>query len=198
MVLMLLFAAFYPTLLGPYLFYNFEKLQTPRFKATIGTLTEQLSHRKLAAFFHSFFMYRRLLLALAIVQLRENQSLQLILQFANNLLYCVFLLTAKPFESRSENITEILSELTTGLIVILAVGFTDWATDPNTRQLTGDWAIGFTMVLLVGNLAVLVVKVTIRCVKQVWRKVLLKRAIKAAAIRRKYKLHHVLKVEMVP
>ena len=122
-----------PFIIIRFLNSNYDLLSKPAFRLRFGTLYDGIRinpERKVGSIFMlSFFYFRRLILAAAVVFIQKQLLLQIGAFLFTNLVKLAMLSSLKPYESRKLLRSELTNEIVSLFIVYHMVCFTDWIPD---------------------------------------------------------------------
>lgn len=142
-----------PALLSWVIFKNYHKIKKRRFRTSYEEAVSSLTHRRRpAAFYPGIFCYRRLLLAVIVVQLAEAPYWQIMLNIflIQTVIICVGYI--QPFKYKSDYWLEMANEAVIMICAYHFLVFSDFVPNAHTRFLGGSSLIAFSGLSVVMNL----------------------------------------------
>ena len=130
-----------------------EKFQYNRKFSTIyqGLAT----HNIWQMLFYAFFLIRRLLLSIILVQLEKYSSIQIIFMCYLNIIYIIYFEGMKPLEGRSANRVELFGEVMNMLTCYNFFVFSDFLEDFETKFQWGFTTIAYITLLISANMLII-------------------------------------------
>ena len=114
---------------------KFERFQDKKFKRKFSTLVNKLNLSNKAAIYYTLiFQLRRLVLAVAIVMVKDVPVAQIAIVLISSILVLSYFLTNKPLESPILNRLEFFNEFTLSFILCITPCFTSYAPE----EIEGD------------------------------------------------------------
>lgn len=155
---------------------NFELLNTRRIRARFGALYQdlRLSNGIRVLYQPTFFLIRRIILALTVVVIKEMLILQLLLVFFQSFVAILILQLANPYRIESQLRMEMLNECVLLTVAYTIICFSSWIPNIETKYKIGYVSSCIVCIHLIVNLSI----ITYTTIKTNIRRCQLKKATK--------------------
>jgi len=138
-------------------FLRFKELPDPSFQQTYGSVYEGLKPTKRSSLaFPILFVFRRMILAITCLYLKDHLWLQMLLSIYITLFQGCYLVHITPFEESLQGKLEVFNELTTITLYITAYTLAEMPLDyanPENAANQHEMSSKFFIAALAGNIA---------------------------------------------
>ncbi|TNV86798.1 hypothetical protein FGO68_gene11651 [Halteria grandinella] len=134
-IIMSIVVFLYPIAICFFLIMNEKSLNTPSMRASYESTYANLKIFKASLFNPTTFMFRRLLLAIALGLLENYTFLQLLYVQLTSSAYILYIYQVRPYEMPFLNIIEIINEMNLSICSFLAIFLTDYEPYQGSNQL---------------------------------------------------------------